>query len=993
MGHLRIVAALLLLPLVAAAHTPSVAVAPEAGGGWADSVLHTLTLEQKIAQLIMVRVHSNKNRAYNDTAVARMGRYQWGGVCFFQAYPVCQAILTNRLQAASHIPVMVAIDGEWGLGMRLDSILLYPRQMALGASRDTDAIYEMGRQMALQCHRIGVHCNFAPDVDINNNPRNPVINSRSFGSDPYWVSRCGIAYMRGMQENGLLTTAKHFPGHGDTETDSHAATPTITHSRRHLQKMELQPFGELIRAGVDGVMVGHLHVPALDSERIATVSSKIMRDLLRDELGFRGLICTDALEMKGISTLYPAGEMEVQVLLAGADLLLLPSDPMLALQKIKEAVESGVLPVEVIDEHCLNILKAKEKYVLPYAGRVEPRGLVGDINSPEAKAVSRRLTESSLTLLRNRHHTVPLHEGLNRVAHLRIDASGQQVLDTFFRNRYGTKTFRVTPKQAADTHLLRPFFREADSAELLVVTLSCLSQYPEKNNYGMLPQIVRLLDTLSRHRRVLLVVMGNPYALNALPSAHHMTAVLLAYHPTVQAEQAVADVLAHRLPVRGRLPVQLDDFDEGDGVQIVMAPMLRPASGDTKLRLDRIDTLVRRGLDAGAYPGCQVLVAKNGDILYEKAFGTYSYDDRRPVTMETVYDLASVTKCMATTLAIMKLYDMGKIRLDAPLSEYLPYLAGSNKAKLTVAEVMTHTAGLRDWIPFYQRWGKEIYRPDSSGEYSVPVCRGMYMRADYRDSIRKGIADSPLAKEKKYKYSDLGFYLLADAVRMISGLPLDSFMQQQFYGPMGLQATCFNPWRTLPLSRVAPTENDVKFRQQLVHGYVHDQGAAMMGGVCGHAGLFSTAGEIAQLLQMLLNGGVYRGVTYFSPQTVKLFTSYYAPNVCRRGLGFDKPSLSGPSPCGRLASPESFGHSGFTGTFFWVDPKYGLVYVFLSNRVCPDASNTKLSSMNIRTDIQDYVCQVIGKAMEKDSAEAGKDNEKSATFAAPNRSRHSRRTH
>ncbi|MBR5665109.1 MAG: hypothetical protein IKX13_05110, partial [Bacteroidales bacterium] len=427
MGHLRVIAALLLLPLVAVAHTPSVSVAHETDGGWADSVLHTLTLEQKIAQLIIVRVHSNKNRAYNDTAVAQMGRYQWGGVCFFQAYPVCQAILTNRLQAASRIPVMVAIDGEWGLGMRLDSILLYPRQMALGASRDTDAIYEMGRQMALQCHRIGVHCNFAPDVDINNNPRNPVINSRSFGSDPYWVSRCGIAYMRGMQENGLLTTAKHFPGHGDTETDSHASTPTITHSRHHLQKMELLSFRELIRAGVDGIMVGHLRVPALDPERIATVSSKIMHDLLRDELGFQGLICTDALEMKGISTLYPAGEMEVQVLLAGADLLLLPSDPVLALQKIKEAVESGVLPVELIDEHCLNVLKAKEKYVLPYAGRVEPRGLVNDINSPEAKAVSRRLTESSLTLLRNRHHTVPIQEGMKRVAHLRIGASGQQV--------------------------------------------------------------------------------------------------------------------------------------------------------------------------------------------------------------------------------------------------------------------------------------------------------------------------------------------------------------------------------------------------------------------------------------------------------------------------------------------------------------------------------------------------------------------------------------
>ena len=577
-----------------------------AGKSWADSVLQTMSLDQKIAQLMMLRIHSNKGKAYNDTMLAQLERYQWGGYCFFQAYPVCQARLTNRLQAASRIPLMISIDGEWGLGMRLDSIILYPRQMALGAGRDTAAIYEMGRQMALQCHRIGVHVNFAPDVDINNNPQNPVINSRSFGSDPYWVSRCGIAYMKGMQEHGVMATAKHFPGHGDTETDSHAATPLIRHSYRHLQKTELQPFAALIRAGVDGVMVGHLSVPALDSHAIATLSRPIQRALLRDQLGFKGLVFTDALEMKGIHNIYPDGDLEVQVLLAGADVLLLPQNPVLALQKIREAVQEGVLSEALIDERCLRVLRMKEKYVLPYAAPVDERHLVEDLNSLAATEVTRRLSEASLTLLKNRHHLVPLPEQAETVTHLRI-GGGCGAIDTFLQRRYGTRTLRISAKQAADTALAAAFLRASDTAEVMVVTLTCLSQYP-KDNYGLRPEVVQLLETLSEHKRMLLIVMGNPYCLNFLPSAHHAAALLLAYHPTEAAERAVVEALAHRIPVQGKLPVDLRDFEAGEGVSVCRTPELQPYGGEASPSLPYIDTMVRKGLEAGAYPGCRVLV-------------------------------------------------------------------------------------------------------------------------------------------------------------------------------------------------------------------------------------------------------------------------------------------------------------------------------------------------------------------------------------------------
>lgn len=927
------------------------------GKPWADSVLQTMSLDQKIAQLMMLRIHSNKGKAYNDTMIAQLQRYQWGGYCFFQAYPVCQARLTNRLQEASRIPLMISIDGEWGLGMRLDSVDLYPRQMAMGAGRDTAAIYEMGRQMALQCHRIGVHVNFAPDVDINNNPQNPVINSRSFGSDPFWVSRCGIAYMKGMQDHGVMATAKHFPGHGDTETDSHAATPTISHSYRHLQKTELSPFAALIRAGVDGVMVGHLKVPALDSHAIATLSHPIQHDLLREQMGFDGLVITDALEMKGIHNIYPDGELEVRILLAGADMLLLPLDPVLALQKIREAVQEGVLSEALIDACCLRVLRMKEKYVLPYAGAVSESHLVEDLNSLAAQEVTRRLSEASLTLLKNRHHLVPIPAQAKTVTHLRIgNASGP--IDEYLQRNYGTKTLRITLGQASDTSLSAAFMRMSDTADVMVVTLSCLSQYP-KDNYGLHPNVVRLLETLSEHRHMLLVVMGNPYCLNFLPSAHRTSALLVAYHPTAAAERAVVEALAHHIPVRGKLPVEVNGFEAGEGISLALMPELQPYDSASSPSLPYIDSLVRKGLEAGAYPGCRVVVTHRAKVVYDKSFGNYSYQDRRPVSDETLYDLASVTKSLATTMAVMLLYEQRRIRLEDPLSDYLPYLKGSNKEHITIAEIMTHTAGLKAWMPFYTHWGEEIYRKTPEGEYTVPVCDGMYMRADYRDSIRHLIAMSPLKKDKSYLYSDMGFYLLADMVKAVSGQRLDTFLTERLYRPMGMAHTCFNPYLHFPKSQVAPTENDQTFRHQEVCAYVHDQGAAMMGGVCGHAGLFSTAGDLARLLQMLLNGGTYRGVSYFRPETVAMFTRYYYPSGCRRALGFDKPSRSGPSPCGSLPSPQSYGHSGFTGTFFWVDPAHELGYIFLSNRVSPDASNTKLSSMNIRTDIQDYLYQQL----------------------------------
>ena len=933
--------------------------------GWADSVLHQLTLEQKIAQLIMVRMHSNKDKRYNDTMVAQIHRHQVGGVCFFQSSPTMQAVLTNRIQAVSSIPVMVSIDGEWGLGMRLDSVMLYPRQMALGAGRDTANIYLMGRQMALQCRRIGVHVNFAPDVDINNNSNNPVINSRSFGSDPELVIRCALAYMKGMQDNGVMATAKHFPGHGDTETDSHKATPSILHSRRHLEKMELRPFQAMIDAGVDGMMIGHLMIPALDTQYISTTSQLISTQLLKEQMGFRGLVFTDALEMKGIRDLYEPGELEVAVLVAGADVLLLPSHPQLVIDKVKAAIAEGRLTEEEIDRKCLKVLQMKEKYVLPFAQKIETAHLLEDLNNDTVRRVYETLSAASLTLLENKHHVLPLNDGCKPMVHVRIDQTGLRELDQFLKRQYEVPTLRYKPAQLKNAQTLQTIFDSVRQARHVVVTLSALSQYPA-NNYGMTDETVALLDSLSQTYKVILLVMGNPYCLNHLPCVKSMEAVLVAYHPTKVVEKEMVKALSGQISVQGRLPVDLDHYAAGKGLKLSAQSHLPQHISEEK-GFERIDEIVAAGLKAKAFPGCQVLVAHKGEVIFDKAYGTYSYKDLRPVEPHTLYDLASLTKVMATTLAVMKLYDQEKLKVTDTLSHYLTYLKGTDKENMRIDEIMTHTAGLSPWIPFYQKTlgRSDLFQDEWSEAYSVPVCKNMYMRSDYKDSLIQYIINNPLMKEKSYKYSDLGFYLLADLVEKLSGMTLDVFVAHYFYEPLALNETCFNPWQGMLLSQIAPTENDAVFRKQLVHGYVHDQGAAMMGGVCGHAGLFSTAEDLAVILQMLLNEGTYDRETYLQKETVRLFTRYYFPQGCRRALGFDKPSRSGASPCGRYASEKSYGHSGFTGTFIWADPQYDLFYIFLSNRVSFDADNNTLLKMGIRTNIQDIVYEVLGLNQKK----------------------------
>jgi beta-glucosidase-like glycosyl hydrolase/CubicO group peptidase (beta-lactamase class C family) len=853
--------------------------------------------------------------------------------------------------------------------MRLDSVELFPRQMALGASHDFFYIYKMGWEIAEQCKRMGIHVNFAPCIDINSNAKNPVIGSRSFGSNPQLVAQCGIAYMKGMQDNGIMACGKHFPGHGDTETDSHYKTPILHQNHQRLKNVELYPFRKLIKQDVDAIMVGHLYVPAIDENEnsIATTSYKITTELLQKEMLFKGLIFTDGLEMKGITSLYETGELEVRTLMAGCDILLLPGELNIVIPKIVEAVQQGRLSIEDIDRKCLKVLKMKEKYVFPNPLPVPLDNLNHDINSLQAKEIYNTLTQHSITVLQNKNDILPLSHGEGKkIVHLRGDTSKGSILQSTINKYVSIASFRSNENFTANNNA---YFQSIKDADYVVVSLHNTSQY-SRNQYGLSPKTVSFLDSLTKTtgKEVILVIMGNPYCLDYIPFTDRFASIIVAYHSVDMAEEAVGKIICGAIPSIGKLPVELNNYVVNTGVQLRVKNTLNDTDEDN-IFFSKIDEIALDGIQQHAYPGCRVLVAHKDKIIYNKSFGTYGYSDSIPVTENTIYDLASITKIAATMLAVMKLYDEGKIDdIKDKLSTYLPYLKNTDKENITLASVLTHTAGLQSWIPFYKTTltdmntlNPAIYSPVKIGDFQTQICKDVYMRDAYRDSVIKQIIDSKCKNNNQYLYSDLGFYLLADLVKILTRKTLDVYVEDNFYRPMGLTHILFNPLDRFYLSDIPPTEQDTVFRKTLIQGYVHDQGAAMLGGVSGHAGLFSTANDLLAIAEMLLNDGVYKNKIYLSKKTVRLFTSYYfKPNECRRGLGFDKPAdRSVKSPCSKYASPSSYGHSGFTGTFIWIDPQYDLVYIFLSNRVNPDAENKKIIQMNTRTNIQDVIYQYI----------------------------------
>ncbi len=942
-----------------------------ADSAWVDSVYKSLSIEQRIAQLFIIRAYSSRDSVYCDSLTQLIQKYNVGGVCFFKGSPVKQAILTNRLQQSSPTPMLITTDAEWGLGMRLDSAFSFPRQMALGAISDDSLIYEMGRMVAKICLRMGILINFAPVADINNNPKNPVINFRSFGENRNQVSRKSILYMKGMQDEGVMAVAKHFPGHGDTDTDSHLTLPVINHSEQRLDSIELFPFRALISSGVKGIMIAHLYVPCYDSvnNTPATLSRNVVTDLLIGRLGFKGFVFTDALDMQGVTKFFKPGEIEVKALLAGNDILLLPQHVDAAIRGIKTAIDSGWLSEDLLQSKCCRILALKEELGLNHRSMISLENLVTDINPPEAEVLRQKMVNESITVVKNALQMIPL-TGLDRrkIVAVSIGDSLPTVFQKTLSRYMPMATFNVPKKFSAA--LADSIVQQVSSYDIVILGIHRITSNVA-DTFGLTRSMLGLIDTLTRANRTILALFGTPYSLEKIPNLNKPESILVAYQDNQGTEMASASIIFGGSGAKGKLPVSVANFScgTGDETEKTRLEFVMPEEiGLPREALNVIDSIALNGIDSRAYPGCSILFAKNGKVFYEKTFGQPRYEDTLKVTETHLYDLASITKVAATTLAIMKLYDEGKIKLDDSLAAYLPMLKGTNKAGLLFRDVMAHQAGLQDWIPFYKSTlvngqpDSAIYHPAPSDDFTTRVAFNLYIHDNYKDTIFKRICNSPLRQTRDYKYSDLGFYLLRLIVERISGEMFEKYLDATFYKPMGLTTMGFNPRNRFDLSQIIPTEYDTEFRKQLIWGDVHDPGAAMLGGISGHAGLFSNGFDLAVILQMLLQNGTYGGKQYLSPATIREFTRVQFPGRGnRRGAGFDKPplnfSLDGPACKG--ASAQSFGHSGFTGTYIWADPANGLTYIFLSNRIYPGAANQKLSEMNIRTKIHQSVYDLL----------------------------------
>lgn len=938
---------------------------------WADSVYKTLSKNDRIGQLMVVRLSTidvkTKTVSFFDEQVLRLVKnYNIGGVCLFQGSPVKQANILNTLQANARTPILMCIDAEWGVGMRMtDSVLPLPKQMMLGAMKDRSIVYKYGQLVAEQCKRIGLQVNYAPVVDVNNNPNNPVINDRSFGEDKYKVAEFGVAYMKGMQDAGVMATAKHFPGHGDVAVDSHLDLPVINKSLAELDSLELYPFVKIFNAGISSVMIAHLYIPSIDStkNRATSLSPQNINGLLRNRLNYQGLTFTDALEMQGVKKFFPDGEASVQSLIAGNDMLCLPGDVPQSVRKIKDAIKANKLKWSDIEYHCKKVLEAKYNYGLATLKPINTVNLTNDLNS-RVPAMRQLVAENAITLLsKNDSQFFPLTSSTNSsskdIAYLAV----------------GIRTANAFAKRMRDDYNAAVFFTEGNTNDLMtslsqykkvVIGVHSLTRSPA-TNFGLADKDIRLIKNLQQKTATITFIFGNAYAAKNWCDAKNM---VVCYEDDSIVQNAAADMLQGIKPYKGVLPVTVcDNYKFGFGITAlnkVLNTLQRYSINES--RLYKIDSIANDAIGKGATPGCVVLVLKNGKIAFHKAYGTVSASDETPVDISSVYDMASVTKICATTISLMRLYDQGKIDLKKKLGDYLPWVAGTNKADLEIEQLLLHQAGLVAFIPFYKETpdinstaALPVYSATYSDSFSIPVAKNFFMRNLWRDSMYKKILASPLGPPNKYIYSDNDFIFLGKIVEAASGIPLEEYVRKEFYNPMSLESVGFKPLQRMAAAKIIPTEDDSTFRHQELRGYVHDQGAAMFGGVAGHAGLFSDAYDMAAIMQMLLNGGTFNGRRYIQKETVDLFTDYHS-SISRRGYGFDKPEKDNKTrkdPYPALSvSPKTFGHTGYTGTCVWADPEVNVVYVFLSNRVNPVVKNTLLN-MNVRPKIHEAIYEAL----------------------------------
>ncbi len=934
---------------------------------WVDARYSEMSLDEKLGQLFMVSVASDQSKASTDKIATLIKNQSIGGIIFSTGGPVRQAQLTNKYQAASKIPLMIGMDAEWGLSMRLDSTYAFPYNMTLGAISNNAIVEKVGKQIGKHAKRLGVHINFAPDVDINTNPKNPIIGSRSFGEDRDNVTEKGIAFLKGMESEGVLSSAKHFPGHGDTATDSHKALPVISFNRTRLDSVELYPYKKLIQAGLSSVMVGHLEVPALElkKELPSSLSDQIITTVLKQQMGFKGLVFTDALNMKGVSNKGNNGSVELKAFIAGNDMLLMPTEVAKAKEKLAKAYKSGKITETRLASSVKKILMAKYKVGLHRYRPIEIKNLYEDLNSRADDLVYAEAIENAITVVKNSYYLMGIKKLENKkIAYIKFgEADSKPFLNTL--NKYAT----VTQINAKD---ISTFNTKLKDYNLVIIGLHKNNDSPwksysfSKNEKVWLRQIAQ-----ARNSNLILTVFAKPYALFGVNSFKNIDGVVVAYQNSKLAQEKAAQVIFGALPAKGILPVSAHSiFPVNTNIQLKSLLRLGYSYperlGFDPAKLQVVDKLVQDGLDSLMFPGAQVLVARRGKVIYNKAFGKPTYDAKEKVTTEHLYDLASITKILGTLPLLMKMEEDNQLHLSDTFSELLPQYANTKLKNVTVLKALSHYGRLPAWIAFYistldkkKKPSKEFYRSRPVKGFSTKVANNLYITDAYNDSIYNRIGRQSL-KSNRYRYSDIAYYVMKKYIEDLKKKSIDELVDEFLFKPIGATHMCYNPLNKFPKSRIIPTEDDEYFRYQTIQGYVHDMGAAMQGGVGGHAGLFSNANDVAKIMQMYLQNGTYGGQRFLEGRTIKKFNNcYFCDKQVRRGVGFDKPQLKDKGPTCGCVSRKSFGHSGFTGTYTWADPEKEIVYVFLSNRTYPKSSNTLLIKSGLRTRIQQAIYDAI----------------------------------
>ena len=936
---------------------------------WVDSIFNSMTIDQKIGQLFMIQAYSNLDSVHENKIKEMIQKYHVGNLIFMQGTPTKQAQLTNFYQSLSNIPLMIGFDGEWGLDMRLQNTYRFPWNMTLGAIQDNTLIRKFGKHLGRHAKRIGIHVNFAPVVDINTNPLNPIIGNRSFGENKQNVTQKAIVFSQGMQSEGVLANAKHFPGHGDTATDSHLKLPVLNFDRQRLDSVELYPYKRVFDAGIASVMTAHLSIPALESNpKLPTsLSPSVVTDLLKEELGFLGLIFTDGLNMKGAADYSSPAEIDLAAVLAGNDVLLIPQDVPATISLMKNSIQTGVLSPERIDESVRKILLAKYKVGLHLYKPIDTLNLIKDLNTIEDEVLHRELVKNSITIIKNKKNILPIEDlkKHKKIAYVALgDDTGDQFLDALAKY---SKIHKV------DSNNLNEVIDTLEDFDLVVVGFHKSNAHPWKP-YEFSNQELVWLHEIARKNKTILAVFASPYSLLNIKSFTNLEAVLVAYQNSEIAQEITAQTIFGAIEATGKLPVSIkNEFPVGTGIITKSLQRLQysipEAVGMSSEKLARIDSVATVVLEEKMSPGLQVLVARKGVVVYEKSFGYHTDKKKNPVKNSDVYDVASLTKILASLPMLIKAEEEKKIALSSSVRKIVPRFKKSNKDTVTVQEILSHYGQLKAWIPFYKLTQdsitnknlKKFYRAKKTKKFTIKVAEDLFLNSSYKDSIYKYIRDAEQREKPGYKYSDLGYYIFKEALEKRYKKDLNVLVDDEFYEPLGANRMSYLPLAKFDKLSIVPSEKDSYFRHQLLHGYVHDMGAAMLGGVGGHAGLFANSNDVAKMMQLYLQKGYYGGKRYFKAATFDKFNKrYYSDKKVRRGLGFDKPQLDSTimATCG-CVSDESFGHSGFTGAYTWADPVSGILYVFLSNRVFPTMENYGLVDQDIRTKIQQIIQEAI----------------------------------